>query len=170
MTLMLKSNDKQMKKILLLIAISSFTLGFSQTELRKSSLSTGGGSASVGTTQVIFTVGEIAVQENTQGNIHLSEGFIGPDLRQSLGITDEVLFSDFKVFPNPSTDIIHINFNQSSDYSLQISDMNGKILLVKNTNQLINTLDLSHLARGMYFLLLKDTANHTYNVLKIEKK
>ncbi len=159
-----------MKIFTILLLLLFGIQGFSQTAIKKSSISSGGNLSRVNNTQVVFSIGETAVQENTQGNIHLSEGFIGPDLRQSLGITDEVLFSDFKVFPNPSTDIIHINFTQSSDYSMQISDMNGKIFMVKNTNQLTNTLDLSHLARGMYLLLLQDTTNHTYNVLKIEKK
>ena len=159
-----------MKIFTILLLLLFGIQGFSQTAIKKSSISSGGNLSMVNNTRVIFSIGETAVQENTQGSTHVSEGFIGPDLRQSLGITDEVLFSDFKVFPNPSTDIIHINFTQSSDYTMQISDMNGKILLVKNTNQPDNTLDISSLARGMYLLLLKDTAKHAYNILKIEKK
>ena len=159
-----------MKFFTILLLLLFGIQGFSQTAIKKSSISSGGNLSMVNNTQVIFSIGETAVQENTQSSIHLSEGFIGPDLRQSLGITDEVLFNGFKVFPNPTADLIHINFVKSSDYSLQVSDMNGKILLAKNTTQLTNTLDISRLARGTYLLLLKDTANHAFNVLKIEKK
>ena len=159
-----------MKNILIIFTLFLTAFGYSQTAVKKSSIDSGGAIATNGNTGVVYTIGEVAIQENTQGNTHVSEGFIGPDLRQSLGITDEVLFNDFKVFPNPTADIIHINFIKSSDYSLQVSDMNGKILLVKNTDQLTNTLDMSRLARGTYLLLLKDTDNHAYNVLKIEKK
>ena len=159
-----------MKIFTILLLLLFGIQGFSQTAIKKSGISSGGNLSRVNNTQVIFSIGEIAVQENTQGTTHVSEGFIGPDLRQSLGITDEVLFNDFKIFPNPTADIVHINFTKSSDYTMQVTDMNGKILLVKNTNQPDNTLDISRLARGVYLLLLKDTAKHAYNILKIEKK
>ncbi len=158
-----------MKNILIIFTLLLTASGYSQTAVKKSSIDSGGATATSGNIDVIYTIGEVAIQENTQGSTHVSEGFIGPDLRQSLGITDEVLFNDFNVFPNPSADVIHIYFANTSDYTMQVSDMNGKILLVKNTKQVNNTLDISRLARGMYLLLLKDTANHTYNVLKIEK-
>ena len=159
-----------MKNILIIFTLFLTAFGYSQTAVKKSSIDSGGTTTTSGSTSVVYTIGEVAIQENTQGNTHVSEGFIGPDLRQSLGITDEVLFNDFKAFPNPTADMIHINFSKSSDYTMQVSDMNGKILLVKNTNQPDNTLDISSLARGVYLLLLKDTAKHAYNILKIEKK
>ena len=159
-----------MKNILLIFTLLLTAFGYSQTAVKKSSIDSGGATTTSGSVSVVYTIGEVAIQENTQGNTHVSEGFIGPDLRQSLGITDEVLFNDFKVFPNPTADIVHINFAKSSDYTMKVTDMNGKILLVKNTNQPDNTLNISRLARGMYLLLLKDTVNHTYNILKLEKK
>jgi len=75
-----------MKKlfILILFLLTGFTYG--QMQIKKSSISTGGGSASAGTTTVISAIGEVAVQENTQGTVHISEGFIGADIAVVLGV------------------------------------------------------------------------------------
>jgi len=52
-----------MKTILSILSILVFSLGFGQTLIKKSSISTGGGSATSGNIQVIYTIGETAVQE-----------------------------------------------------------------------------------------------------------
>lgn len=56
--------NKPMKHILTFIAFLTLTLGFSHTALQKSSLSTGGGSASSGNLYMVYAIGEVAVQEN----------------------------------------------------------------------------------------------------------
>ena len=145
------------------------TQGFSQTGIKKSSISSAGGTATANNTTIIFSIGETAIQENTQGSIHLSEGFIGTDLRQVLGIDDYELFNEFKVFPNPISAVLYINFNKSSEYTIQISDLNGRMIIVENSNKLSNSLDISMLSKGTYLLILKDNTNSKYNVLKIQK-
>ncbi len=159
-----------MKKLLLFIAISSITFSYSQTELRKSSLSTGGGSASVGTTQVIFTVGEVAVQENTQGATHLSEGFIGPDVAQLVGIQDYGTLQGVQVFPNPVKDNVQINLPEDNTYEIRLFDLNGKELWTKqieNTDQA--QYNLSRLQTGMYLLIVIDRKNKLSYIIKLQK-
>lgn len=58
--------------------------------------------------------------------------------------------TNLKVFPNPSTGILHVN--QKGFNNFQIIDANAKILreFVVETEQL--ELDLSDLANGIYFL------------------
>ncbi len=159
-----------MKKLLLLIAISSITLGFSQTELRKSSLSTGGGSASVGTTQVIFTVGEVAVQENTQGTTHLSEGFIGPDVAQLVGIQDYGTLQGVQVFPNPVKDNVQINLPEDNTYEIRLFDLNGKELWTKQIEDANQArYNLSRLQTGVYLLIVIDRKNKKSKIIKVQK-
>ena len=159
-----------MKKILLLIAISSITFGFSQTELRKSSLSTGGGSASVGTTQVIFTVGEVAIQENTQGNTHVSEGFIGPDIATLVGIQDYGTLQGVQVFPNPVKDNVQINLPEDNAYEIRLFDLNGKELWIKQVENVEQTqYDLSRLQTGTYLLVIIDRKHKLSRIVKLQK-
>lgn len=159
-----------MKKLLLFIAISSITLGYSQTELRKSSLSTGGGSASVGTTQVIYTIGEVAVQENTQGTTHLSEGFIGPDVAQLVGIQDYGILQGVQVFPNPVKDKVQINLPENNTYEIRLFDLNGKELWTKQIEDVNQAqYNLSRLQTGMYLLIVIDRQHKLSRIIKLQK-
>ena len=159
-----------MKKILMLIAISSVVLGFSQTELRKSSISTGGGSASVGTTQVIYSIGEVAVQEHTQGTTHLSEGFIGPDMAEALGITDYGTLSGISVYPNPVTDRFNVNLPQTGTYEFYLYNLQGKQILYRQTQNSKELFDISRLTSAGYLLIVIDRDNKLKKSFKIIKK
>lgn len=55
----------------------------------------------------------------------------------------------FKTYPNPATDVLHIQTNGKSNFSL--SNQAGKIILTKNiTNS--GDIDVSKLPPGIYFL------------------
>ena len=62
------------KPFTFLILLTTF-VGFSQTVIQKSIIDSGGAGATVGTTTIFYTLGEVAVQENTNGSTHISEGF-----------------------------------------------------------------------------------------------
>ena len=71
------------KNYVLLIALS---LGFgvhAQT-IEKSSIDSGGGSAESGGVSIVYTIGEVAVQEANAGGVSVSEGFIGPEPKLDL--------------------------------------------------------------------------------------
>ena len=65
-----------MKKIIL-IPVLLFTTILVGQNIYKSSIDIGGASASAGNIQILFTIGEVAVQEASVDNIIISEGFIG---------------------------------------------------------------------------------------------
>ena len=56
----------------LLVALSNWG-----QSIVKSSIDSGGASVTAGNIEVLYTIGEVAVQETTAGNISISEGFIG---------------------------------------------------------------------------------------------
>ncbi|MCB0447635.1 MAG: hemagglutinin protein [Gelidibacter sp.] len=66
------------KLIYLIWFISS--LGVSQT-IQKFSIDSGGASAIAGNIQILYTIGEVNVQELSAGNIQISEGFINAELK-----------------------------------------------------------------------------------------
>lgn len=63
---------------------------------------------------------------------------------------------EFKVFPNPAEDVLHIKLtNQSRPVTLQLIDVNGQVVYEKNavtTNEL--SIDVSGYKSGVYVLLL----------------
>ena len=158
-----------MKKIFLIIAISSMSFGFSQIDVKKSSISTGGGSATVGTTQVIYSIGEVAVQEHTQGTTHLSEGFIGPDMAEALGITDYGTLSGISVYPNPVTDRFNISLPQSGSYEFYLYNLQGKQIFFRQVNDTQQNFDISRLTAAGYLLIVIDRENKLKKTFKIIK-
>jgi hypothetical protein len=67
-------------KITLLIPLLMSFLGTAQT-IEKFSIDSGGASATVGGIQILYTIGEVNVQELNTSSISISEGFINADFR-----------------------------------------------------------------------------------------
>jgi hypothetical protein len=158
-----------MKKIVTIIVLLFITLGFGQTTIKKSSISSGGGSATVGNTSVVYTIGEIAVQENTVGSVHLSEGFIGPDIAV-LGIEDYGQLQGVNIYPNPVETDLNISLPEYNNYELYLYDLNGKQLInttITDENQTI--MDLSVQKTGMYLLIIVDRKNKKNATYKVQK-
>jgi hypothetical protein len=159
-----------MKKILTIIVLLSVTLGFGQTAIKKSSLSTGGGSNTVGNYTLIYAIGEVAVQENTVGSAHLSEGFIGPDIYVANGIEDYGHLQGVSVFPNPVINDMHLLLPEANDYEILIFDLTGKEVMHRNESfETENLIDLSGFKTGVYMLIVIDRNSKQQATFKITK-
>ena len=159
-----------MKTILSILAFLTISFSFGQTAIKKSSISSGGGVVTQGTTTMVYTIGEIAVQENTVGTTHLSEGFIGPDMTALLGIEDYTELAGIKAFPNPVQDNLTVALADYNNYEIHLFDLNGKEIIsvnVEDDNQ--SVLNLSQLKTGMYILTVIDRDNKQAKTLKIQK-
>jgi hypothetical protein len=75
----------------------------------------------------------------------------------SSGLGVLVVGKDFKLYPNPTNDLINIDFDLSTNpKSLTIVDVLGRELKTINTLKLTNTIDVSDLDAGVYFMLIKN--------------
>lgn len=75
-----------------------------------------------------------------------------------------------KVFPNPSSDLIHIEWNQSTANAVLV-DMYGRTILKTVISEGINELGLKSIPSGVYFLYLYDAiSNQPVALQKILKK
>lgn len=77
---------------------------------------------------------------------------------------------ELSVFPNPTSDFIHIeNPSEIKIKELLLFDVNGQLLL-NHKNEIPNTLDISNLETGVFFLKIYDEYNHSevIKVLKID--
>ena len=159
-----------MKRILTLIVLLTIGLSYGQIAVKKSSISTGGGSSTVGTTTVISAIGEIAVQEQTQGTIHLSEGFIGPDL-VALGIEEYTNLQGVSIYPNPVQNDLNIELLDYNNYELYLFDLNGKQLVnqkIEDNDRYV--LDLSGQKTGAYLLIVIDRKHKKRSIQKVIKR
>ncbi len=122
---------------------------------------------------VEFEVGEAGVTDDS----FVLAAVVTPDgivVELILGITSE-FFTDFNIYPNPTSDIININYDKilSDNLSMSIIDMNGKQVL----NQLLESgengkieIDLSSYQSGQYILKFFDNDKNesalTFRILK----
>lgn len=154
----------------MLVGLSLLT-GYGQVDIKKSGLSSGGGSATVGNMQVIYTVGEVAVQENTQGNDHLSEGFIGTDILTAVDIEDYTELNGIAIYPNPVDTYLQIELPVEQDYEIYLFDLNGKQILQTGIDgNRYKQLNLSDLKTAVYMLIVVDRKNQKRKIIKIQKQ
>jgi len=147
-----------------------FVTGYGQTSLRKSSLSAGGGSATVGNTYMVYALGEIGTNEADQGNMHLSEGFVGPDFAALLGIEDYSRLEGVKIFPNPVRDILKIKTDDYGTYEIHLFDITGKEVTSQNiTDSNYGQVQVGHLKTGYYLFSIIDREHKKSLTIKLQK-
>jgi hypothetical protein len=137
-----------MKMILTVFSIFGACLIQAQT-IEKFSIDSGGDNFNDGTVQVLYTIGEVNVQELIAGNLIVSEGFIISGNAGPLSIYEPIV-NKIVVFPNPTSRFINI----SSDIlitKIEIYDLLGKQIL---TTGFQNQIDVSSYQAGIYLIKL----------------
>ncbi|BDS12281.1 T9SS type A sorting domain-containing protein [Aureispira anguillae] len=69
----------------------------------------------------------------------------------------------YRIFPNPSTDILHIERTNSTNLNIRVVDNLGQIVLSSRSNKTRATLNLQRLKQGVYYLVLDDGKEITYH-------
>ncbi|WP_294821678.1 T9SS type A sorting domain-containing protein [uncultured Flavobacterium sp.] len=59
--------------------------------------------------------------------------------------------SDFKAWPNPVTDYLHLDYDGSIN-DVTIYDMQGQVVVVENIDRNLRRLDMSGLTEGNYVM------------------
>ncbi len=158
-----------MKETIIIIIMLLANLSTGQVTVKKSVIDSGGGSTTVGNTTLISTVGELAVQENTQGAVHISEGFIGFDV-STVGVEDYTALTGISLYPNPAIDYINISFETDGNYQIQVYDLNGKLVVSNETQESTFQIPVSHLQRATYMVLVKNNETRQFATYKIIKR
>jgi len=164
-----EKNNLIMKKILTIIVLLFISVSFGQVAVKKSTISSGGEISTNGNITVISNVGEVAIQENSQGNILISEGFISPEILQTTGVSDYTMVSNIRIYPNPAVKYVNILMEKSNDYEIILMDMNGKELLTRTDNTQQFQIDLSAYQNATYLLIVKNISTKQYQVFKLIK-
>lgn len=78
------------------------------------------------------------------------------------GIKETQIADNLKVYPNPSTGIVNIDdwYIKSMGYSVSVIDGTGKVVFTSVNN---NTLDLSSLGNGVYFVAIQTADGMLFN-------
>lgn len=128
------------------------------------------GSAGLDFTFVIKTNGEMwSWGWNAIGQLG-NDSFINQEYPTLLNCpslsVDELVYENLKVYPNPTSGILHVDKSQNSDMTIEVFDLFGKrILQLKNTE----TIDISAFSSGMYLIKATDGKTLQTKIQKIIK-
>lgn len=76
---------------------------------------------------------------------------------------------NISIFPNPTSDIININFNDSKNCNLTIFRVDGSVVFKKEYSNIQNTnIDVSDFTQGIYFITITGDVNYSEKII-IEK-
>ncbi|MBL7936087.1 MAG: T9SS type A sorting domain-containing protein [Bacteroidia bacterium] len=81
----------------------------------------------------------------------------------------ENILNDASIYPNPASDYVKINFSNISNvtYKLELSAMDGKIILTKSVSGNKYTLNLQGISKGIYALkiMMDDGSNKVFKLV-----
>ena len=113
-----------------------------------------GGDATDGGITVSYTVGQVAVQANSDGGTTMYEGVQQPYEIQIIGVDDYPdIVLNAMVYPNPTVGNVQLTMNNVQLVGdVKVFDMNGKLLFVKKIEGENTEIPMANLAAGTYFV------------------
>ncbi|UGS22192.1 T9SS type A sorting domain-containing protein [Flavobacterium cyclinae] len=138
----------------------------------QNSVNASGGNLSGANGSVSYSVGQMVYTTNSGTNGSNAQGVQQPyEISEVLSSIDySELISDLKIYPNPSTDHIKINFINLNNLnlSLKIIDINGKVIKKEDYLQNETTIDVSSYSSNIYFLNImnKDKLIKSFKLIK----
>lgn len=92
------------------------------------------------------------------GNILVSdmqEGLFVIKGIQSLSSTYDQNLSDlFRIYPNPTSDFVYLDFDKNTSARIEITNTNGQLILTRNIQNNTEKIDIRHLPNGHYIVSL----------------
>jgi hypothetical protein len=157
-----------MKKLILVFIALMSMIGYSQT-ISKQVIGTAGKTQSNSDLKVSWTTGEPVVGLMTAGGNQLGNGYYPALDLQALSIEDSAMEVSLKVYPNPTSQFLHVSYPEITSFAIQILDLNGKQIYTGTINK-EQPLDISTYSQGMYLIILENKATYQKNTYKIIKK
>ena len=162
--------------IITLILLSGSFWAQAQISLERQVIASAGSFSSSGNISLSATIGETMTETVTGGSFTLSQGFQQADL-QATAIDDlSDLVVQYKIFPNPTPDLLTIELEKDSPAKiiLSLSEINGKAIpemshTFSGTGLEQASFSLQNLAEGMYFLSFRNGSGKILLTHKVNK-
>ena len=99
-----------------------------------------------------YTSGYVLVPRDTNDMIHIINI---PDNVENAINSD----NSFRLYPNPANKQVSIRLDRAMDSEIKIYSLIGNVLLRQESSQILNTIDVSGFARGIYFVNVLNKSN-----------
>lgn len=108
-------------------------------------------------------------------SLHEDEGMMGQFVvtgSNPTGIANQTEVKGFSLYPNPANDRLYFSFEDANSqvYYIRINNMLGKTIYMLPRPQLQNGIDISSLAKGIYFVQLTDEKTKVTTTRKFIKE
>lgn len=123
------------------------------------------------------TAGQVSFATVIEDSLTLLQGFQQPDgfiLASNVALVPLVV--DYKIYPNPTTDLLKINMNSNGPLALKVSlaDINGRAIPSFNKElhgfgNLQTNLKLGQLPSGIYLIQIRDQNGQLIKSHKVRK-
>lgn len=112
---------------------------------------------------LFFNIGSVP----SEPTAHFFDDIVQPGVMTNTG--EALIDQRISVFPNPTSDRLNFDFNGTDPATVMISDLTGKQVM-KPTGVTTNSLDISNLTPGIYYVTLRDRSNEIISVEKVIKQ
>lgn len=122
-----------------------------------------------------WTIGEMAIETYSEGNILLAQGFHQPAIKVTMLLKSEDVATSFSIFPNPVMDKVTIRIGKEvsveklQNMRAELRNIEGRLIREATFNTQEYSLDMEMLANGTYFLQVTDASGVMIASSKIEK-
>ncbi|MEM6800547.1 MAG: T9SS type A sorting domain-containing protein [Bacteroidota bacterium] len=125
--------------------------------------------------QLSYTVGEAIIETAEAGSFILTQGFHQPEETSVSIDRDLAALVDYKLYPSPAKDKIHLELSTSRPLDVQLAmiDMRGR--KIEKTKRLIiqdlhkESFDVSQISAGIYVLQIMNRQGKLLQSLKFKK-
>ncbi len=158
-----------MLKIKLFIFLVYFAIAF-QGSAQQSVNSSGGDATGSGGSSA-YSIGQVVYTSNSSATGTISQGVQQAYEIYALGIDNEKQDLILNLYPNPTSQFITLDMNTSDlqNYSVQLTDMHGKLIQEIENLQSKTEMNLNNLPTASYYLILTKGKSviETYKIVKL---
>ncbi len=140
-----------MRKIIFILFVSQFSLYYSQT-VEKITLSSNGANYSNASLQLSFTFGETFTSYYNQPTFNVSLGFQDQFSQVTTAIFETNNDYDLKIYPNPTSNYIKIENENTSILKISLYNALGQLLF--ESNQYVSIINMLPYIQGAYYLTI----------------
>ena len=102
------------------------------------------------------TTSTIAVNNSTESFYYIDDVSVWDCTGSGLGVNDASESLDLKISPNPTSGIFTVNTSGMKIKEVKVMDVVGKEIMDKKVNEGSSTIDISGIAKGVYFVRVMD--------------
>lgn len=120
--------------------------------------------------QLSWSIGEIISETYDQSGKQLTQGFQQPGKETQTGLEKQpTLDNHILVYPNPAKGKIYLRTDQSLyKHQYRIYDALGKLVYSGEIVTTDNTVDITHIPSGMYFMKIYSREKNLLSTLKVQ--